>query len=75
MYLNIYICVAPMGMWGSQLGIAARGDWNLIAIAKMHGLDLLEDGATREKSSSFLLCSLEGLKSSPKMVGRAWKLS
>jgi hypothetical protein len=41
-----------MEMSGSQLAIAANDNLNLIARARMHGLDLLEGGVTWENLSS-----------------------
>ena len=42
-----------MEMLGSRQATAANDNLSLIALAKMHGLDLLEGGVTRENSSSF----------------------
>ena len=43
-----------MEMLDSQVGIAAKDKLKLIALAKMHGMDLLEGGVQRENSFLFL---------------------
>lgn len=42
-------------MLGSQMGIAAKDNLNQTALAKMHGMDLVEDGVEKENLFSFLL--------------------
>lgn len=51
-----------MEMLDSQVGIAAKDKLKLIALAKMHGMDLLEDGVQRENSFLFLSWFLEEWK-------------
>lgn len=52
--------VMQMGTLNSQLASVVKDNWNLIPLAKIHGMASLEDGVTKENWSLVWSSSLEG---------------